>query len=91
MKASEARQLTEQHLRTGEVVVSLLAHCMARIVEAAKKGERQIAHPLHGRTATKNQEEAVLQQLRELGYEVKFHDNYDPRDPRECSYHTVSW
>lgn len=92
MNASEAKQLTTKALSADGEIKGLLDLVYGRIKAAAVKGDNSITEPLSGirQPISQLQREAVFTELRRQGYTVKFHEG-DYRDPREHSYHSVSW
>jgi hypothetical protein len=92
MTANDARAATTAALSPTEVIAPMLESVYRRIADAASRGERSISFPLYGYRGqyTANQEKAVLNELRNQGYEVTHH-TADSKDPRERSYDSVSW
>lgn len=76
--ANEARKNAEKH------EVAKLDDINAAIVSASKKGQHSIAW--HNSI-----NEPSKAELKRLGFNVTYHDNYDSRDPREYPYWSISW
>jgi len=83
MNAQEARELTEQSLKTEEAgVASLLEYVHRKIEGAASKGQRQVTDPLDGlRTPVSARQKALLwEALKREGYTIRHYSELDPRD-----------
>ena len=92
MKAEEARRLADKNLK-GPVIAPILAHIYQRIREAAEHGKRSITDPGFGVSPrpSPDQQQAVLDQLRQDGYKVTHHECAPSRDPREHAWDEISW
>ena len=92
MDANEARQMTEKALSpASDVVRPYVEHALAKVARAAKKGQRQIAHPLSGSVGSPSPDtrEAVRKALEAKGFTWTHHPDPDPDDPRGGAYDTA--
>ena len=87
MNADEARAITREAV-AGPAIEPELSKLHAKIKNAASEGKTVVTYLP---TCKDHIKKAVLKRIEEDGFTVKYVDNYDPRDPRESSYYTISW
>ena len=97
MKASEARKLTEKHLKT-TAIEDFVKQIDEKIVEAATKGQSSLHNPFsnlkkNGTFSFMNGdvEDALKAHYRSNGYKVEDHPDPDPGHPASGPYTTLSW
>lgn len=99
MNAKEARELAEQNLN-GPVIEPLMEFVIGKIKEACEVGRRSIHNPLPSYKKNKGsqwggvsseEQEAVFNVLRNLGYKVERHKNPDPGHPCSSDYDEIKW
>jgi hypothetical protein len=90
MNAKEAGELTENNLKT-VVIKPHMDYMFRRIKTFSEKGERECVLTFENHPSTKVRN-AVYDELRSLGYKIKFHDDPDPGHPYSTgSYETLVW
>lgn len=89
MKADEARKISNENLR-GPVIEPYMEVIWKRILKAAGKGQRSI-HGRHQNYPNIDKQKAIIDRLRQDGYEVNYHPDPDPGHPCSSSYYTIEW
>jgi hypothetical protein len=82
MNAAEARKKTQENKKA--LVESKTGVIFQKINEAAGKG-------LSSCTYSSSRDVELEKVLQQLGYQSKFNDYYDPREPYCHSTYTISW
>jgi len=92
----EARELSRKSITTNLGPIDTFV--LEKIKKAAEKGDYSIAQPLYGYESvdktfrySRKIEDAVMDKLRTIGYNVKFYPNPDPGHPSSSDYWRVSW
>jgi hypothetical protein len=92
MKATDARKLTNKHLK-GPAIQPYLVKIYEAVDSAARNGRNSITNPLYtnGINIPSHLHEAVEAALRLDGYTITNHPDPDPGHPCSGAYTTLSW